>query len=47
MARVLAERQPLYRAAAHVTLDVAELSIPEIVRRILEIIGAKMKEKMN
>jgi shikimate kinase len=47
MARVLAERQPLYRAAAHVTLDVAELSIHEIVRRILEIIGAKTQAKMN
>ncbi len=39
MARVLAERQPLYRAAAHVALDVAELSISEIVARILRRIG--------
>jgi shikimate kinase len=35
MAKVLAEREPLYRAAAHLTIDTAGLSIPEIVKRIL------------
>ncbi len=45
MARVLAERQPLYRAAAHVSIDVAELSISEIVERILRIIGEHTKEE--
>jgi shikimate kinase len=43
MARVLAEREPLYRAAAHVTLDVADLSVSDIVERILRIIGANTK----
>jgi shikimate kinase len=38
MARVLAEREPLYRAAAHVTLEVTELSVSEIVERILHLI---------
>jgi shikimate kinase len=37
--QVLAEREPLYRAAAHVIIDTTELSIPEIVKRILQIIG--------
>jgi shikimate kinase len=36
MARVLAEREPLYRAAAHLTIDTTGLSIPEIVKRILD-----------
>ena len=40
MARVLAEREPLYRAAAHLVLDTKGLSIPEVVRRILEKIQA-------
>jgi shikimate kinase len=35
MARVLAEREPLYRAAAHLTIDTTELSLAEIVKRIL------------
>jgi shikimate kinase len=39
MAKVLTEREPLYRAAAHVTIDTTGLSIPEIVRRILKEIG--------
>lgn len=38
MARVLAEREPLYRAAAHVILDTTELSVSEIVNHILQII---------
>jgi shikimate kinase len=39
MARVLAEREPLYRAAAHVTLEVSELSVAAIVERILHLIA--------
>jgi shikimate kinase len=39
MARVLAEREPLYRAAAHMIIDTTSLSIPEIVKRILQAIG--------
>jgi shikimate kinase len=40
MARVLADRDPLYRAAAHLVIDTTELSIPEIVKRILhDILG--------
>jgi shikimate kinase len=35
MARVLAEREPLYRAAAHLVIDTAGLAIGEIVKRIL------------
>ncbi len=38
MARVLAEREPLYRAAAHMTIDTTELSISEIVKSILNAI---------
>ena len=41
---VLAEREPLYRAAAHLTFDTTELSIPEIVNRILQIIGKNTQE---
>ncbi|MGQ9688102.1 MAG: shikimate kinase [Desulfobaccales bacterium] len=40
MARVLAEREPLYEAAAHVVLDTADLSIPEVIERLLHLIGA-------
>jgi shikimate kinase len=40
MARVLAEREPIYRAAAHVVLGTMGLSIPEIVNRVLRKIGA-------
>jgi shikimate kinase len=47
LARVLAEREPLYRAAAHVTLDVAELSVSKIVERILRIVGENTKEKIG
>lgn len=36
MERVLAEREPLYRAAAHLVFDTTGLSIPEVVNRILE-----------
>ena len=39
IARVLAEREPLYRAAAHLTIDTTELSIAEIMKRILQAIG--------
>jgi shikimate kinase len=39
MERVLAEREPLYRAAAHISLDTTKLAVPEIVERILQIIG--------
>jgi shikimate kinase len=37
--QVLAARQPLYRAAAHLTIDTTELSIPDIVNRILNAIS--------
>jgi len=40
MERVLAEREPLYRAAAHLVLDTAGLSISQVVSRILEEIQA-------
>mgnify|MGYP005837846115 CR=1 FL=1 len=40
MERVLAEREPLYRAAAHAVLDTTELTIPEVVDLILRKIGA-------
>jgi shikimate kinase len=39
MAKVLAEREPLYRAAAHLTMDTTGLSIPEIVQRILRTVS--------
>ena len=39
MERVLAEREPLYRASAHLSLDTTGLAIPEIVECILQIIG--------
>jgi shikimate kinase len=39
MARVLAEREPLYRAAAHLTVDTKGISILEVVKRILKAIG--------
>jgi len=39
VARVLAEREPLYRAAAHLTLDTTDLSIPEVVERILQLVA--------
>jgi shikimate kinase len=39
MAKVLAEREPLYRAAAHLTIDTTGLSIAEVVKRILQEIG--------
>lgn len=38
MARVLAEREPLYGAAAHLIIDTAGLSIDQVVKRILAII---------
>ncbi len=38
MARVLAEREPLYRAAAHLVIDTAGLSIDQIVKHILAVI---------
>jgi shikimate kinase len=39
MARVLAEREPLYRAAAHLTIDTTGLSINQVVKRILAAVG--------
>jgi shikimate kinase len=39
--RVLAEREPLYRAAAHLVIDTQGLSIAEVVSRILEKIRAR------
>lgn len=36
MERVLAEREPLYRAAAHFVLDTTGLAVHEVVNRILE-----------
>jgi shikimate kinase len=40
MAKVLAEREPLYRAAAHLIIDTTGLSIPEVVKCILhEVLG--------
>jgi shikimate kinase len=41
MERVLAEREPLYRAAAHLVLDTTQLSITEVVNRILKEIRAR------
>lgn len=41
MARVLAEREPLYRAAAHMTIDTTGLAIPEVVQRILNVISGR------
>ena len=41
MERVLAEREPLYRAAAHLVVDTTGFSIPEVVNRILEVIVEK------
>jgi shikimate kinase len=38
MARVLAEREPLYQAAAHLVIDTTGLSIPEVVKSILNAI---------
>ena len=35
IARVLAEREPLYRAAAHLTIDTTGLSLDQVVKRIL------------
>ena len=43
MERVLAEREPLYRSAAHVILDTTGLSIPEVTKRLLQIIGVMPK----
>ncbi|MEJ2093177.1 MAG: shikimate kinase AroL [Syntrophobacterales bacterium] len=40
MERVLTEREPLYRAAAHLVMDTEGLSIAEVVRSILEAIQA-------
>jgi shikimate kinase len=41
MARVLAEREPLYRAAAHLIIDTTGLSVSEVVKQILHaILGA-------
>jgi shikimate kinase len=36
MARVLTEREPLYRAAAHLVVDTTGLTVPEVVKQILE-----------
>jgi shikimate kinase len=38
MARVLAEREPLYRAAAHLIIETSGHSIDQVVKRILEAI---------
>jgi shikimate kinase len=35
MEKVLAEREPLYRAAAHLVLDTAGLAVDEVANRIL------------
>lgn len=40
MERVLAEREPLYRAAAHLVIDTQGLSVDEVVSSILEEIQA-------
>jgi len=40
MARVLAEREPLYRAAAHLVIDTQGYSVDEVVSSILEEIQA-------
>jgi shikimate kinase len=39
MARVLAEREPLYRVAAHMIIDTTGLSLDQVVTRILAEIG--------
>jgi shikimate kinase len=47
MARVLAEREPLYRAAAHMTIDTTGLAIREVVKHILDAVlggGSGIKE---
>ncbi len=36
MERVLTEREPLYRAAAHLVVDTTGLTVPEVVKQILE-----------
>jgi shikimate kinase len=40
-AQVLAARQPLYMAAAHLIIDTTNLAIPQVVGRILAVLGAK------
>jgi shikimate kinase len=37
--QVLAERAPLYRAAAHLIMDTTGLSIEQVVKRILTAIS--------
>jgi shikimate kinase len=39
LAQVLAEREPLYRAAAHLTFDTTGLAIDQLVKRILAAIS--------
>lgn len=40
MERVLAEREPLYQATAHLSLDTTQLVVQEVVDRILRVIEA-------
>lgn len=42
MIRVLAEREPLYRAAAHLTIETGELSVGQVVERILAAIDIEL-----
>ncbi len=39
MAQVLAEREPLYRAAAHLTVDTENLSVEEIAARLFRMLS--------
>lgn len=44
MAKVLAAREPLYRAAAHLTIDTTAVAIAALVERILKAIGQEGPE---
>jgi shikimate kinase len=44
--RVLAEREPLYRGAAHLVIDTTNLSIDEVISRIMAALH-EVKEKVR
>lgn len=39
LSRLLAEREPLYRAAADFTVNTTELTVPEVARAIMRFVG--------
>lgn len=47
MERVLAEREPLYRAAAHLAVDTSTMSVSEVVEKILDIIQNEKQQVRN